>query len=199
MSAPLRIACAWSPVDGPGRGREHVAAQRAASRACVAAAAGRMGAPWDALRTDSEGVPLEVAGWYGSVAHSHRLAVAAVAPAPIGVDVEWLGRRRLDALEASCDPEELGELLAVDAFRLLRLWTAKEAVLKMERIGLSGLPGCRLLEFPRYGRARVRSASRVHEVRQDLVGDYQVALACDVPGGFELELVPAGAAREACA
>jgi phosphopantetheinyl transferase len=68
-----------------------------------------------------------------SVSSSGRLAAVAVADRPVGVDVE-LARTGVAPLDAALSPREQDALVGLDGHRrdgaLLRLWTAKEAVLK---------------------------------------------------------------------
>ena len=147
MSAPLPASpvIAWHArsTDRGLRAAVHVEAQRRGARAvCVAACRRtRMGQrTWDALsRPTGEGVPeLEVDGLVlARSAHSQELAVAGiVAPFPDRRGRRVAGEhRRLDdaRVRVSATREELGELLGrfrLASLRLLRLWTAKEAVLR---------------------------------------------------------------------
>jgi len=77
-----------------------------------------------------------------SVTHSDGLALVAVASLQeVGVDVERVLPRRLDALtQRFCGPEELSEIQSLPRDRqlrgFLRLWTAKEAYVKGLGVGL---------------------------------------------------------------
>jgi 4'-phosphopantetheinyl transferase len=83
-------------------------------------------------------------GPYFNLAHSGDAVVLAVADDEVGVDVEEL--RPLSSTDRLarriCTPRELGELLArgvgARSAALLRLWTAKEAVLKALGSGIRG-------------------------------------------------------------
>ena len=79
-----------------------------------------------------------------SLAHTHGLAVAAVADAtPVGIDVEPLDREAPAVSAAwltSAELERLGAVDAPDPRGLLRRWLAKEAALKAcDQLGPAGL------------------------------------------------------------
>ena len=97
--------------------------------------------PTVALRVSTDGAP-EVDGLSVSIAHTGRhgeaAALAAVAPVPVGVDLERVAPRRPDLWTRLLTPSEHAVLEALggptdDAQTLL--WTLKEAVLKAQRTG----------------------------------------------------------------
>jgi phosphopantetheinyl transferase len=76
---------------------------------------------------------------YGSISHSRRLGVAAVALAPVGIDVETIRRRDPRLLDYVAEPKEAAALrdLVASAGELLTLiWTLKEATAKASGQGL---------------------------------------------------------------
>jgi 4'-phosphopantetheinyl transferase len=85
-------------------------------------------------------------GPHFNLSHAEDLAVIAVAPCEVGVDVEYLGRglRVLDAASVACTAEEVAALKLLApvprAQAFLRLWTAKEAYLKATGLGLTVPP-----------------------------------------------------------
>lgn len=78
-----------------------------------------------------------------NVSHSGQLALIALSPTAIGVDLEWQADRLdwRELLPLCCHPAEQagfqGVSETVGQARLLRLWTAKEAYLKGRGEGLS--------------------------------------------------------------
>ena len=64
----------------------------------------------------------------------------AVAPAPIGIDAEWLDRPRLEAACEYLDAAERAALGQGERRGTLALWCAKEAVAKSLGQGLNGRP-----------------------------------------------------------
>ena len=81
-----------------------------------------------------------------NLSHAGELAVIAVAPFEVGVDVEHLDRglRIREAASVACTPEEIATLDLLPpgprAGAFLRMWTAKEAYLKATGQGLSVPP-----------------------------------------------------------
>jgi phosphopantetheinyl transferase len=76
---------------------------------------------------------------YCSISHSHRFGVAAVALAPVGIDIETIGPRDPRLLDYVADEAEVAALrdLARSAAELLTLiWTLKEATAKASGVGL---------------------------------------------------------------
>ncbi len=105
-------------------------------------------APADVAFADGPGKPRlrDEAGVRFNLSYTEDVALIAVADREVGVDVEHLGRglRILDAASVACTPEEIATLhqLPPDprAEEFLRLWTAKEAVLKATGQGLTVPP-----------------------------------------------------------
>ena len=88
-----------------------------------------------------------------SITHRSGLAVAAVSPAPVGIDLETFEDRTRAFLEEAFSVAELRGLLeaADPKFDAACMWAAKEAALKRAGIGL-------------------RSDLRAHQVSADLQG-----------------------------
>jgi len=88
--------------------------------------------------------PMLPPGWpWLSVAHAHALAVVAVcADAPVGVDVEWLGRRaawaRLRTRCLSAAEQHAMDACAEPAAGFLHQWVRKEAAVKAAGGSIAG-------------------------------------------------------------
>ena len=185
----LHLVLAPTPADLP-RSR-HVAAAREASLRALAASARLAGVEPRAPDTDEAGAPLPWGAWHWSLAHTRGLALALVAPGPAGVDVERLDRARVaDLTDRIVSPAERALLDDLLPATLLRVWTAKEAVLKRAGVGLAELDDCRLAGplgvLSGEGEAVVRHRGAVHRVLQwhvDAAGDgsatHVVAACCE--------------------
>lgn len=123
---------------------------------------------------------------YFNLSHCTGLAVVAVGiDGPVGIDLEPLDRAQ-DLLECEstfCHPAELRQLPAEipqRACQLLRIWTAKEAVLKALGTGLSHPPEDTRIVFEK---KRIRALSysfipgieiqRLHELEFPEIGGHQ--------------------------
>ena len=152
----LRVVVRETPNQERSRPpKERVLAQRAAARAALAEAAELAGCPDRAFeKTGPRGKPLPTAsGWRWSITHDATLVAAVVAPGfLVGIDVEEIVLRRDLLIERVAGADER-RILSQDgepftALGFARLWTAKEAVLKAELIGLPGLGRCTVVGAP---------------------------------------------------
>lgn len=121
-----------------GPAREAFLAGRAGVRSAASRYCGRPPADLE-IRTDPDGKPfLHGTGLEFNLSHSGGTVVAAFSTAPVGIDIETPGRPRdyLAIARRFFHPDEVGSLGSEDDF--LRLWTAKEAMLKLAGCGLAG-------------------------------------------------------------
>lgn len=73
---------------------------------------------------------------YFSLSHSDKYAVCAVADCEVGIDIEPISPAR-PAVLRRCFTEEEQRWIGEDAARFTRLWTMKEAYMKLTGTGLS--------------------------------------------------------------
>ena len=112
-----------------------------------------------------------------NLSHSGNLALIALAPVPVGVDLESDTPADAHALaQAWFTPAEQAQLACGEA-DFLTLWTAREAVLKAMGIGLSGEP-----DFKHYACVQLDLGAALTDlgtpsVPQSLSRDYRAALA----------------------
>lgn len=174
----LHVVIARTPGQEPGTpAPKRVAAQRAAAREALREAAALAGCPDTAFeKSGPRGRPLPTAsGWRWTITHDATLVAGAVWPdADVGIDVERIALRRRDLVERVSTPEEralFGEgAEPLDALGFSRLWTAKEAVLKAERIGLPGMPRCRVVDVVGSSLVVAEYEGRRREVLQTRLG-----------------------------
>ena len=104
------------------------------------------GAPEGGWQQNADGAPLPQAGYHWSISHKRVWAAAVIADTPVGIDIERIAARPRelhDKLAASGEWDLMGDR-SWDAF--FRLWTAKEATLKANGVGIGYLRECRLIE-----------------------------------------------------
>ena len=171
--------------------RERVGRARSAARAALQASAARAGAPahlsWSSWPRDEDGAPASLAGWHVSLSDTAGLAAAIAAPVPVALDVEWLGRPRWEVARERFRAEgELTLLGADDSLAVLSLWTAKEALLKLRRVGLADLGRCSLVRVTAQGEFVLLHGAGEQRVRVQRAGDHLLALACDEAAAIEL-------------
>ncbi len=120
-----------------------------------------------------------------NVSHSGSHGLLAVGREELGVDVERVGGcPTASLLDSVCAPAELDALAAVPAGRraaaFIRLWVAKEAVLKASGQGLSVRPAA--LTVPAERPAAVWLAARRYWLAElPAPAGYAAALACSAP------------------
>ncbi len=75
-----------------------------------------------------------------NISHSGQYVACAVADRPVGIDVQAIGAYRPDVAVRMCNEEELAGIEASDnpATGFTKLWTRKEAYLKMLGCGIAG-------------------------------------------------------------
>jgi len=102
---------------------------------------------------DADDVPRPCQGFHWSVSHKPKFAAGVVAKNPVGIDVEYITPRSLHLYEAVAEEAEWDLLggravlsQADDWSNFFRLWTAKEATLKANGVGIGSLGYCRLAE-----------------------------------------------------
>lgn len=188
---------AWAVLDASSTRlprRQRWAVTREAVAEALAASGARAGAPralpFGSWPRAADGAPAPVRGWYAGWTDTTGLVAAVVAPAPVALDAEWLRRPRWEAARRWFEEhDELARLGGDDRERVLALWCAKEAVLKLARTGLADLGRCRLLERVEDGAGalfRLELNGHRHEVPVRLAGEHLVAWAATEP--LEIEL-----------
>ncbi|MCH7703174.1 MAG: 4'-phosphopantetheinyl transferase superfamily protein [Planctomycetes bacterium] len=157
-------------------GRERIARQRDYARRALAECC-KLSAvtPWD-WQKDPGDVPLPHDGYYWAIAHKPAFAAAVIADGPVGIDIERITSRAeglFDKLAASDEWMLLGER-TWEAF--FRVWTAKEATLKANGIGIAGFLSCRVLAVLDETHLTLEYNDRTWTVEQYRHGDHLAAV-----------------------
>lgn len=104
----------------------------------------------DIVRTDIGQPVISDGSLYLSLAHSGDVIVCAVGRRKVGIDIERMRPKlkRVARRYFSMIERFLTRLPAVGDLMFLKLWTRKEAFLKMLGVGVSGLHGTRVTTIP---------------------------------------------------
>ena len=183
----MKLPVVLIPTGKEKQGRAGVDQRRGAQAKALGAAAARAGIGTVGFKRDEDGAPLaREDGWCWSVANTRKGVVATVAPGPVGVDLESMDRPRVAPVEEFADEEERAHVADWDTEATLRLWTAKEAVLKKAGCGIAELRECRLAAPPTIDGMVLDHRDAKHKVRHFVAGKLIVAIVSDAPGEPEL-------------
>ena len=174
----LRPVLVAIPRSGPDRSPEQVVVQRTRARDALRQCARLCGAPEDGWSKSPDNVPLPNDGFYWSVSHKRRWAAAVVADEPVGIDIERIEPRPRDlhdALGAAAEWDLLGDR-SWPAF--FRLWTAKEATLKANGVGIGKLLACALTTVPDEEHLTLEYAGMTWRVEHFYHDDHVAAVTC---------------------
>lgn len=175
----------------PGQGTHlpapvRVANQRRAARSACHNSAQRLGLKIPELRQDREGVPQPVNGWHWSVSHTRGVVCGVVYPAPIGIDVERVQRRRQEIVAATATRAEYDVAGGFRWHNFTRIWSAKEAVLKKAGCGLAELSKCVLVATPTPRAMVIHHRGEMHYVHQNFHRGHYVSISADVADDAEI-------------
>jgi 4'-phosphopantetheinyl transferase len=136
--------------------RPKVAILSRLARVAVRLSARLSGVGPPAFAKDDRGVPQPSAGIYWSITHKPEYVAGVVAARPVGIDIERMRPPAEGLYPRIATPAEWRLAPQAEHTRLFhRVWTAKEAVLKAEGIGLRGLSRCRVTAIPDHEKMRL--------------------------------------------
>jgi 4'-phosphopantetheinyl transferase len=173
------VLLARSTHDADLRGRARLESQSALAREALVLSARSSGARLGLLAKDAEEAPLPSNGWHWSLSHADGFAAGVVCRARIGIDVEAIAPRRSDVVARVSSREELELLGGFSWEAFVRVWTAKEAVLKKAGVGLLELDKCRLVAVAGDRTLVVSHRGRDHVVVQSIEADHVAAVTHD--------------------
>lgn len=174
----------------PGQGfrepaRKRVDSQKRAAREALGLAAERQGLTFGALPRDEHGAPQAVNGHHWSITHTSDYVGGAAAPWPLGIDIERVREASPEVVAEAASEAELEVVRRLfgetepEAFS--RLWSAKEALLKLTGEGLCGLskvtlsPSSDLERRPGLWLRHGQGEQFVHQLRH---GEHFASVAC---------------------
>jgi len=134
-------------VEHKPRGKGKVDYLSRIAREALEVSAKKSGVTLGKLMKDENGAPYPVNGNYWSLSHKPEFVAAVVSKDKVGIDIEEL-KPRDELLFARVASDKEWELKEKSWDTLFRYWTAKEAILKVIGIGISGLKTCRIISVP---------------------------------------------------
>jgi 4'-phosphopantetheinyl transferase len=134
------------PPVAPPRSPQQVRQQRHYARLALKHCADCVGAPAGGWEQDADEVPLPNAGFHWSVSHKRQWAAAVITDRPVGIDVEHIAPRSRTLHETVGSDREWRIMGDRSWLAFFRLWTAKEATLKANGVGISELSSCYVVE-----------------------------------------------------
>ena len=167
------------PQAGPPRSPQQVTRQRRFARLALRHCAKLVGAPVDGWEKGVDGVPLCHAGFYWSVSHKRKWAAAVIADQPVGIDIEHIAPRRLMLHDALADQSEWALIGDRSWHSFFRLWTAKEAALKANGVGIGEFSACRLVQVPDECHMTLEYQGRSWPIEHYHHAEHVVAVTCD--------------------
>lgn len=161
------------------RGRPQVAILSRLARVSVRMSARLAGMAPPAFEKNQQGAPQPSAGIHWSLSHKPAFVAGIAATVPIGIDIEQVRSpsKGLYQRIASAQEWQLGQAMAVPSL-FYRIWTAKEAVLKAEGIGLRALSRCKVTAIPDRQHMRLEIDQRNWTVTHYYIDRHVVALTC---------------------
>ena len=128
-------------------GKDKVAHLSRIAREALKLSAKKSGVRLEKLLKNERGAPYPVAGHYWSLSHKPKYVAAVVNKDKIGIDIEEMKPRNV-SLFAYVAGDEEWKLKEKSWETFFRYWTAKESILKVIGIGISGLKTCRIISVP---------------------------------------------------
>lgn len=130
------------PKDQGLKGRERVVALSRLARQALEICSGKGRIQIGKLLKDANGVPMPFDGHYWSLTHKPKYVGAVISLQKTGIDIEEVRAISSPMFKRVAGDGEwrLGGSRSETLF--FRFWTAKEAVLKAEGVGMAGLSNC---------------------------------------------------------
>ncbi len=102
---------------------------------------------------------------YFNISHSGEYVACAVSNKPIGVDIQNIGEYNSDVAKRVCNEKELEQIenSSDQASEFTKLWTQKEAVLKMNGTGIAS--------------GDIKNCLDNHNVQSERIDDYWVSVS----------------------
>lgn len=176
-----------NPPAGPGtRGMARVEMQRRRALAALHCSEEESGARLARVEKNDDDAPVASNGWHWSISHTRAFSAGVVSRTPIGIDIEPIRVKRLEVVTAVASDDERSMFGEFGPRELVRVWTAKEAVLKKAGIGLLELSSARVVSVPNDTCLVIEHRGRRHLAHQWERSGHVAAISCDDDGALEV-------------
>ena len=161
---------------------QRVQQQRDYARRALRPCAGLCGAPTEGWLQSPDGAPLPLQGYHWSITHKRRWAAAVIADHPVGIDIEHIAPRRRNLFDAVGGEDEWRLLGDRSWHSFFRLFTAKEATLKANGVGIGYLSACRVVKVADARHVVTEFQGHAWRVEHFEHDDHIAAVTCDNAG-----------------
>ena len=177
------------PLSFAPRSPRQVELQREYARIALRHSAELSGAPLDGWKKNDREVPQPNGGFHWSITHKRAYAAGVVSTAPVGIDIEHFEPRDRELYDSLAGEEEWAILGERSWSSFFHLWTAKEAVLKANGVGIADLLRCILTSTNE--NAQMLFQYREHNwATEHHVHDEHVAAVTKVSSAVEWHILP---------
>jgi len=166
--------------------KERVKALSRQAREALHLCARKAGIVVGELLKDGNGAPLPFDGHYWSLTHKTAYVGAVICPRATGIDIEAVKEVSNGVMRKTAAEEEWRLADQGPAAMFFRYWTAKEAVLKAEGIGISGLSECRVIAIPDDNHLQLDYKGRTYLVEHFFFDGH---VASVVKNGFQVDWI----------
>ena len=165
-------------------GRKKVEALSALARFALEISSRKSGINLGSLIKNEEGAPVPFDGNFWSITHKTEYVGGVIAQTETGIDIEKIKPCSKALCNKIAGPREWALSDSDREILFFRFWTSKEAVLKAEGKGISGLSDCRIEKILSDRSLVVKYKNKIWEIRHYFFGSH---IASVVTNGFDVE------------
>jgi 4'-phosphopantetheinyl transferase len=107
------------------------------------------------LEKNDLGAPVPQKGIHWSISHKEHYVAGVTANHPVGIDIEMIKPFKEALFKRIAEDSEWALAPEKNRVLFIRVWTAKEAVLKAIGKGMTALAGCRITQIPNDSQMRL--------------------------------------------
>ena len=175
-----------SPSGPSVKGIARVEMQRRRALAALRCSEKESGAQLARIEKNAEDAPVASNGWHWSISHTRDYSAGVVSRTPIGIDIEPIRVKRLEVVTSVASDDERSMFDEFGPRELVRVWTAKEAVLKKAGVGLLELSSARVVSVPNDTCLVISHRGRRHLAHQWERSGHVAAISSDDEGDLEV-------------